>query len=72
MLGSFVLEVVYSVITLYKRNTHNLSFYEFTLLAAAFILDFIYAGFVCFTYTLISLFHTYSSQLLSLLYKKYN
>ena len=46
---------VHSVVTLYERNTQNLSFNKFILLAAAFILfpflEFIYAGFVCFTYS---------------------
>ena len=36
--GRFGLGGVYSVVTLYERNTHNLSFKEFILLAAAFIL----------------------------------
>ena len=53
--GRFGLGGVYSVVTLYERNIHNLSFNEFILLAAAFILfpflELIYAGFVCFTYS---------------------
>ena len=53
--GRFGSGEVYSVVTLYERNTHNLSFNEFILSAAAFImfpfLDSFHAGFVCFTYS---------------------
>ena len=49
----FELGGVYSVVILYERNTHNLSFNEFILSVAAFIMfpffDSIHAGFVCFT-----------------------
>ena len=53
--GRFGSRGVYFVVTLYERNTHNLSFNEFILSTAAFImfsfLDSIHAEFFCFTYS---------------------
>ena len=53
--GRFGSGGVYFVVTLYERNTHNLSFNDFIISAAVFImfsfLNCIHAGFVCFTYS---------------------